>query len=162
MYLFCLSKSIFFLYSLLLTLSDKLPIVYVYTVVPAVCKYGLPTYIKDSLEQAIYTQTNSEVILVSNNADCKEINKTIAKIAGLSPVDSTMIMSNRTKLFANLSYEIFTPDYTNELWMTSALRFFIMEDLMIARGYQEIMVTPLSNCNPSILILLISIACRGR
>ena len=33
--------------------NERFPIVYVYTVVPAVCKWGLPDYIKKTLEQAI-------------------------------------------------------------------------------------------------------------
>ena len=36
--------------------SIRLPIVYVYTVVPAVCKGGLPEYIRTSVEQGIDTQ----------------------------------------------------------------------------------------------------------
>jgi hypothetical protein len=34
----------------------RLPIVYVYTVVTAVCPFGLPSYIKVSLEQAVLSQ----------------------------------------------------------------------------------------------------------
>jgi hypothetical protein len=36
-----------------LGVRERFPIVYVYTVVPAVCKWGLPDYIKKTLEQAI-------------------------------------------------------------------------------------------------------------
>ena len=43
--------------------SSKLPIVYVYTVVPRVCHLGLPQYIKESLQQAIFSQPDCNVIL---------------------------------------------------------------------------------------------------
>ena len=41
----------------------RLPIVYVYTVVPRVCSQGLPNYIKMSLEQAIFSQPDCDVLL---------------------------------------------------------------------------------------------------
>jgi hypothetical protein len=41
----------------------RLPIVYVYTVVPRVCPQGLPYYIKMSLEQAIFSQPDCDVLL---------------------------------------------------------------------------------------------------
>src|SRR5687767_9707957 len=76
--------------------AHKLPIVYVYTVVPAVCKYGLPEYIKVSLEQAIYTQPDCDVILVSNFAECLAIKDSVKDVTNLVLIDSTLIISNRT------------------------------------------------------------------
>jgi hypothetical protein len=119
--------------------NGKFPIVYVYTVVPAVCKHGLPAYIKESLEQALFTQPDSTIIMVSNFAECRETEKSISKAPNIMLVDSTKIISNRTQVFANLSKEIFVSDGLNELWITSALRFFIMEDLMISFGYREML-----------------------
>mmetsp|Transcript_15995 Transcript_15995/g.23360 ORF Transcript_15995/g.23360 Transcript_15995/m.23360 type:complete len:441 (-) Transcript_15995:63-1385(-) len=119
--------------------KNKFPIVYVYTVVPAVCKHGLPSYIKESLEQALFSQPDSTIIMVSNFAECHETEKSISKASNIMLVDSTKIISNRTQVFANLSREIFVLDGLNELWITSALRFFIMEDLMISYGYREIL-----------------------
>lgn len=43
-------------------IKRRLPIVYVYTVVPRVCQQGLPLYIKVSLEQAIMSQPDCDVI----------------------------------------------------------------------------------------------------
>lgn len=37
------------------------------------------------------------------------------------------------------STEMFQSDNHGELWITSALRFFIMEDIMVAKGYFEMM-----------------------
>lgn len=34
---------------------------------------------------------------------------------------------------------MFQSDNHGELWITSALRFFIMEDIMVAKGYTEMM-----------------------
>ena len=82
--------------------NSKLPIIFVYTVVPAVCKYGLPEYIKISLEQAIFTQPDSDVIMASNYADCDVIAKTVSEVPGLIQIDTTKIASNYTTQFANL------------------------------------------------------------
>ena len=43
--------------------QQNLPIVYVYTVVPRVCQQGLPLYIKISLEQAIMSQPDCDIVL---------------------------------------------------------------------------------------------------
>ena len=117
----------------------KFPIVYVYTVVPAVCKHGLPGYIKESLEQALFTQPDCAIVMISNYAECREIEKTVYKIVNIVKIDATNILSNRTRQFANLSREIFVADGLNELWITSALRFFIMEDFMVAHNFNEIL-----------------------
>lgn len=119
--------------------NSKLPIVFVYIVVPAVCKHGLPDYIKTSVEQAIFTQPDCDVIMVSNYAECQEIEKTVNKVQHLIKIDSTKISSNRTAHFANASKSVFASDYGGELWMTSALRFFILEDIMNYKGYNELM-----------------------
>ena len=119
--------------------NSKLPIIFVYTVVPAVCKYGLPEYIKISLEQAIFTQPDSDVIMASNYADCDVIAKTVSEVPGLIQIDTTKIASNYTTQFANLSTAVFSSDYAGELWITSALRFFILEDIMISNNYKELL-----------------------
>eukprot|EP01033_Poteriospumella_lacustris_P010355 gene10355-7360_t len=119
--------------------SGKLPIVFVYTVVPAVCQFGLPEYIRTSVEQAIYTQPDCEVYLLSNIGECQAVADSVKEVAGLIVVDSVPIASARTALFQNLSTGMFSRDYTNELWITSALRFFILEDLMLRRGWAEMM-----------------------
>jgi len=79
--------------------SYRLPIVYVYTVVPRVCKHGLPLYIKTSLEQAIFSQYDSDVILASNFVDCKNIGDSVKDLTKLIKIDTTEIVSNRTLTF---------------------------------------------------------------
>eukprot|EP01038_Epipyxis_sp_PR26KG_P011925 gene11925-15958_t len=118
--------------------TTKLPIAFVYTVVPAVCSHGLPRYIRESVEQAIVTQPEFEVIMASNYVECAAIAHTVQNMKNLMQVDTTRIVSNRTNLFRNVSHGIFQRDNFGELWITSALRFFIIEDLMIANGYDEL------------------------
>jgi hypothetical protein len=120
------------------TSEGRLPIVYVYTVVPAVCKYGLPMYIRSSLEQAVLSQPDCDIIMASNFADCEEISKNLGNLSSVIQIDiSSKYSSEKTKLFANVSRNMFEIDYGSELWLTSALRFFNLEDLMIQRGYTE-------------------------
>lgn len=119
--------------------SSKLPIVYVYTVVPAVCKYGLPEYIKVSLEQALLTQPDCDVIMASNYAECPQISTILENIPNVVFIDTTLIESNRTRKFKELAVDIFQTDRFGELWITSALRFFNLEDLMVTMKYQEMM-----------------------
>jgi hypothetical protein len=118
--------------------ANRLPIVYVYTVVPAMCKYGMPSYIVHSLEQAIFSQPDCDVIMTSNYHECSYIEKNIKHIPQLIMKDASLIASPRTKEFANLSTNILAVDYGSELWLTSALRFFILEDLMITQNYTEL------------------------
>eukprot|EP01037_Dinobryon_pediforme_P033959 gene33959-39632_t len=73
--------------------SGKLPIVFVYTVVPAVCQFGLPEYIRTSVEQAIYTQPDCEVYLLSNIGECQAVADSVKEVAGLIVVDSVPIAS---------------------------------------------------------------------
>jgi hypothetical protein len=116
---------------------QRLPIIFVYTVVPAVCKHGLPSYIRQSLEQALFTQPDCEVILASNFADCELILQTLSELPGLVLIDTTVVRSKVTEVFANKSTDIFASDYSGELWVTSALRFFILEDIMNVRNFKE-------------------------
>ena len=135
---------LFLIYALLCAVShstqeNRLPVIYVYTVVPAVCPYGLPEYIRFSLEQAAKTQTDCEVILASNFKECPKIKEKVLNMENVVLLDTTSLASNRTLLFANLSRNIFESDHGGELWITSALRFFQLEDLMISKNYTEMM-----------------------
>lgn len=119
--------------------SAALPIVFVYTVVPAVCQYGLPEYIKTALEHNIYTQKDCEVVLLTNLGECPQIAESVKNITSLTVVDSTTMTSQRSKTFLNSSVHVFQSDNHNELWVTSALRFLLLEDLMVERKYEELM-----------------------
>lgn len=141
---FCLILSLNFFYLLQLAEShprnlpaNKLSIVYVYTVVPAVCQYGLPEYIKYTLEQAVFSQPDCNVVMASNYNECEFLERQIGNITGVIKVDISLIASEKTKIFANLSRSILTVDGGNELWLTSALRFFNMEDIMVHYNLAE-------------------------
>lgn len=114
---------------------NRLAVVYVYTVVPARCSRGLPEYISVSLQQARHSQPDCHVMLISNFAQCEELSKSVDQIHGLVKVDSTKIISNRTEVYLNASKEIFMSD---ELWLTAALRFYILEDLMVSYNITEL------------------------
>lgn len=119
----------------------RLPVMYVYTLVPAMCRRGLPAYIHVSLEQAIFTQSDCDILFVSNFAECPTMARDVEDLIpkGLQLLDSTTIISNRTLTFQNLSAGVFQRDGGGELWFTSALRFFIMEDALRTSGYGEMM-----------------------
>ena len=129
---------------LLTTLSDnqlsnksfRLPIVFVYTVDPYVCKHGLPVYIKLSLEQAIEQQPDCDVILLSNYGECPPILIVADKVKELIKVDVNDSISIKTKNFLVFSSKIFQLD--SALWVASALRFFYLEDFMVQYNFHEL------------------------
>lgn len=115
------------------------PIVYVFTVSQRACEKGLPAYIKFSLEQAVLTQYESDVILVSNYKECSKVRQSSDLIEGLIQIDTASLHSQRLDKFANLSTNIFQDDGYGNLWVTSALRFFFLETMMEQHGYKDIM-----------------------
>lgn len=119
--------------------TQPLPVVFAYTVVERVCKYGLPEYIKIALEHNIFTQPDCQVILLTNLGECAQIGESVKNVTGLLVVDSTGMTSPRTRAFLNISHSMFQSDNSNELWITSALRFFLLEDLMLSKGYRELL-----------------------
>ena len=106
------------------SLKTGVPIVYVFTVSQRACEKGLPAYIKFSLEQAVLTQYESDVILVSNYKECGKVSQSSDLIEGLIQIDTADLHSKRLDKFANLSTNIFQDDGYGNLWVTSALRFF--------------------------------------
>jgi hypothetical protein len=83
---------------------------------------GLPAYIRTSLEQAVFTQPDAQIILLSNLRDCHPMMEDSVKgISHLEVIDSQSIVSERTKHFENVSSTLFL-DSWEPLWMTSALR----------------------------------------
>lgn len=122
------------------TTAYRLPIVFVYTVVAASCPFGLPEYIRISIEQTIFTQPDCEVILLSNIGECAKIAESVRDVEGLRLIDSIPLSSERMRRFHNMSMTIFESQSSNgELWVTSALRFFMLEDLMISFKFKELL-----------------------
>ena len=60
----------------------------------------------------------------------------VKELTKLITIDSTKIVSTRTMVFFNASVEMF--ELHDPLWVTAALRFFILEDLMRRKGYKEV------------------------
>jgi len=116
----------------------KVVILYVFIVVDAVCDRGLPQYMKVSLEQAIFANPDCLVYLASNFGACKHIEAVADSVKHLRKVDASAIESNRTRMFKNQSASMFMADHFSELWVTSAQRFFLIEDAMLHMGIHEV------------------------
>ena len=114
--------------------TKSLPIVYVYSALKERCAdVVLLGYIEITLRQAVLTQSNADIILVSNYEECAAL-KTIADaVPEVKQVEVKHVVSQRTEGFMNNSMTLFTSNvkekYDSELWITSAVRFFILEDL---------------------------------
>jgi hypothetical protein len=115
-------------------LKSRLPIVFVY-IMKGSCDF--PDYIKSALQQSIFTQPDCNTVLLTNLKDC-ETSFASWNMTGLHLFDSVSITSNRTRSYENVSDSIFL-DSSNSLWLTSALRFLLLEDLMIFKGWNEML-----------------------
>lgn len=122
-------------------LRAAVKIVFIYLLVPKVCKHGLPPYIHTVLNHTLVFQKHAHVAFVSNFADCTGVSDSLNDLVsrGLLTFDSSVIQSPRTRRFHNVSREVFPWDNHNELWMTSALRFFVLEDLLRVQGWDEVL-----------------------
>ena len=118
---------------------QKFPILYVYTVTARSCARGLPDYIKTSLEQALLSQPDCDVIMASNYAECATIEIVINSIPNVIKLDITKIASERSVLFAKVCSRMFEANTNGDLWVTSAQRFFSMEDFMVQSGRTEML-----------------------
>ena len=116
---------------------SKLPILFVYTLVPKICRHGLPDYILTSLQQAVFTQPDCDIIMATNYRECPNVKIALKKVTNIIFVDINDVISSRTISFRNASFNLFQSDNHGELWITSALRFFIMEDVMRHLNYSE-------------------------
>ena len=112
-------------------------IVFVFKISSRACDRGLPGYIVHALEQAVMTQHPSTVIMAANFHECPAANATVRAIPGVTLVDTRQIASERTIEFANTSSAVFHSDGAHELWITSALRFTNLEDVMRTFNLKE-------------------------
>ncbi len=120
--------------------GGRVAIVYVFIVSKRNgCDRGLAQYIKFSLQQAVLSQHNANVILVSNYKECPKVKNDADLIEGVIPVDTASIESERAQLFLNKSESMFQDDGLGNLWVTSALRFFYLEDMMKQMKIQELL-----------------------
>lgn len=137
--------------------NSALPVVFLYTVDS--CSKGLPQYISHSLQQALLTQQDSDVIMASNYNACEAIGKAVddaSTRSGISMVikkwDTSQRRSQRTAQFTELAQKLFKKndsapldDNTDKsgdstgLWIQSAVRFFHLEDLMREQHLRELL-----------------------
>ena len=147
LYLFALLVGSFA--SLALGTGDMLPVVFMYTLSSEVCMGDesggtidaiFPHYLVSSLNQAAFSQVNSEVYFLSNFKECKLIEEHITskvskKIIRVDVADYRGI-DNKTDRYINASQEVFMGD-SGSLWIHSASRFFYLHDLMLSKGWKE-------------------------
>jgi hypothetical protein len=126
------------------------PLVFVYLVKGDTCEF--PDYIAVSLKQALITQPDCQVILITNSKECSKVSQSLHQslypysqilqqhnnASRFEIVDWLSLASNKTLLFVHNSPGIF-PASMNSLWVTSAVRFFLVEDLMKERGYSHLL-----------------------
>lgn len=120
------------------TNDGGVPIVFFYIISISTCSSGLPIYLKDTISQAVLTQS-STVYLISCFRRChmnggRNIGKGYDK--GVVLIDYEEIMSNATKKFLELSVNILGSD---GLWASSALRFFSLNDLMAKMKWERML-----------------------
>lgn len=120
--------------------KTSLPIVYVYKISESRCLRELiPRYILYVLEQAVMSQPDCLIVMASNFNDCPAANATVSAIPGVRLIDTTSIASSRTMEFNQTSWNILPSDSRDELFITSALRFFTLQDVMAKLGVDEML-----------------------
>ena len=115
------------------------PIVFVYTISDEVCRRGVPNYLKFTLEQGLLLQGDCEIVMMGNYAECTSFREEIDLISGVIKIETTDIASNRSNSFANSSSTLFAGNHNGHLWISSAQRFFSLENLMVKKGYTEML-----------------------
>ena len=119
--------------SLSSTSEGKLPIVFVYLLVNTNCsEVHIPLFIWSSLNQTINYQTpDCDVYFITDIGFCPHAQTSAAQFGGrLHLVDINTIISPKTKQFGIDLNNVLSSGEEN-LYTTSALRFFALEDLMI-------------------------------
>ena len=99
---------------------------------------GLPLYITATIQQAILTQPDCRVVLISNFKACQEHNGTQLHIPALVTVDIDDIMTEQTKEFKTKSPNMLNSDGKGELWYESTYRFLYLEDYMLFHNVTEL------------------------
>jgi hypothetical protein len=93
-------------------------------------------YIVESREQSIFTQPDCKTYFAANFKECSKLKEPLTRLTELTLVDTSQVKSAKTKSFQDVSNQLFL-DIWESLWMTSALRFFVLEDLMVANKWEE-------------------------
>ena len=124
--------------------NSKFPIVLVHLVSKKGCHRTLPIYIKYSIQQAIKTQIDCQIILISNFNECNDTLKAqLSSIKYLKLIDIDTISSNKTTKSLTYITKFFSHEEKDEnirkLWIYSAFRFFVLEDLIRKYDYKSVL-----------------------
>lgn len=122
------------------TIAAKFPLIFYFHLDNHACKKGLPHYLHYTINQAVYTQSESfDIYFISTFNKCVKFGKNIHQDLHLSDVvikvDADNILSNKTKNFLMKSHKLFSSH--SNLWKSSALRFFAIEDFMMKYNYSQ-------------------------
>lgn len=130
--------------SLKTTSEDDCYILYVYTVNKLKCGTDkFPHYLRDTLKQALASQSHCKVALLANVGECPQIkHELFDKLDGnnmLSLIDTNSIpQSQMTKDFLSLAPKVLSSDSENGLWLLAATRFFHIFDWMTAANASNV------------------------
>ena len=98
------------------------------------------------MKQTLKVYRNSNIILLSNFKDCNTTKETYQKLLNISYinlVDTQEIISNKSNEFYRYSLNMYQNhtdlSYKPGLWITSTLRFFLLEDLMNKYQFNELL-----------------------
>jgi len=123
--------------------SARCPLVYVFIQSEFRCvKMIMQEYLIYSLQNTLRMQPECEVIFASNFGECGFVYSRIQNtpsLHGLTLFDISSKSSNKTNMFRNASKSLFMSDHGGELWMNSAVRFFVIEDVMRYYGYHSVL-----------------------
>ena len=125
------------------TNNDLLRIVYVMTTISASCG-PFNDHFKQVLLQAIASQHNSEVILLSNFKQCRWSlhdlrNGEVMELRNISIIESHAIKSSRTLEFERLLKKLVPKGHESDLTLTSLYRYFMLEDYMTNHTIKEVL-----------------------
>lgn len=131
-------------YSSIQPKEEEITIVFFYYVEQYHC---LPAYLEYTLRQAIISNSDSNIVLLSNINDCKDANdksywlwKNISD--HIKIINTDTIISNKTKHYikrtSDVSSSMFRKndnDKNNPLWASASFRFFFIYDFMKKYNY---------------------------
>ncbi len=125
------------------------PIVYLYVIEnPSVCDSVLSDYISHALHQAKVSNPSSDVIFGTNILSCSTFNNIFQPdyIKDVILIDIVPLKSEKTLQFENIFDSILKSHgdssgkqmFKQDLWLFSALRFFILQDIMISYNISSV------------------------
>ena len=122
-------------------LIASIPIIFYHYVSVQQCKWGFYDYLKNSLEQAVLTQPDSPIIFASNYNDCNKSSEVLDSWhKDIIKIDSTLIVSKKTKEFLNYTDNLFGMLYhMPDLWSSAAMRFLVLEDIMNTYNFTSVL-----------------------